>query len=450
MKERKDILGIELPKEAEWVCPGQFSPEDQLKILGITLEEPIGSYKCDFSCLGRSGVCENKWFIKNCVLGGLCYFWRKNCPPETTFPFLVSGFKEGGLVGFRKTTWRHNLDAIWRHIVINFILWKWIFLFYDKENEPQTTSFARFLSRQKEGSQLLNLHHLAYRLQKGSVKINLGEQQPWHKEEQVLLLTIDKNFVFGIESGEVKKTREEQQLHSHNIVSFLMAMRNFKFRVKEDQLTKHSLNWFFLMDTDSQQSWNCNTFIEIRRIPNKLLPYERNHPLGPALRYFRSHMTTQAVHLTTLCFHASKGFLEGGPQEKFSFECLNKVYQLEELVREGRTFWSSWQSSLGVHIGKVLLGLIHYAPRRKQLPIDPATWFKLLEPHKKTFWNFLFFLKTNGEKGKALELISHQLEFLERQGYVSDGKIQKRPDLPAESYCGLKDGLKKLAEAVFA
>lgn len=446
MKEKKDIPDVLLP-EGEWFTPGQFPRGDQMKILALTLDEPIGSYKSDFSCLGGwKGVCDGQ--AQNCILRSLCYFCRKNCP-AAAFSALLREIDDDGPASYQKDLWKHNFYAFWTFIVVNIILWKWVILFYDKENDPQATSFARFLSRQKEGSQLLNLHHLAYRLQKEPVKINLGERQRWHREEHLLYLTIDKNFVFGVEGGESKKTHEEQQLHSHNIVSFLMAMRNFKFRIQEDQLTEHSINWFFLMDTDSQQSWNCGTFVEIRRIPSKLLPYERNHPLGPALRYFRNHMTTQAVHLTTLCFHASEGFLGERPQEKFSFECLDRVYQLEKLAREGRTFWDSWQSSLGVHIGKVLLGLIHYAPRRRQFPIDSAAWFKLLEPHKKTFWNFLFFLKTNGEEKKALELIGHQLEFLERQGYVSDGRIQKRPELPSHTYAGLKDGLKSLAKAVF-
>ena len=447
MKEKKDIPGVELPEGIAWFNPEELSPESQMKILSLTFKEPLGSYKSDFRCLGNQRTyCGKQAQTKNCVMRGFCYFLQRYYP---IFAYRSTG-NDDGLTGHRKEFWRRSLDDMWRLFMRRFVLWKWAILFYHKDGDKEAMEQVNSLLSQKmESALLLHLDAIVDKLQEGRIKINLGERRPWHEEEQLLHLTIDKGFIFGVEGGEGKKLHTEIQLHNHNVVSFLMAMRNFGLKVNEGQLTSHSLSWFFLMDTGDQSGWIYNVLSEVRRTPAKLLWYERRHELGPALRYLRNNLTTEAAYLTTLCFHASEGFLEGPVQEEFSFEVLNRVYELEKLAREGRTFWEGWKDILSRHIGDVFSGLIHYVPRDKKLPISPEQWFDVLKPHKQSFWNFLFFLKED-EKETVLKLIDWELEFLKKHNHLAaDGAIQERPKLPAYDYGGLKDSLKNLAKAVF-
>jgi len=332
----------------------------------------------------------------------------------------------------------------------NLILFHWAKVFYHDHDTEEAKVRARLLAQTKEAMLLFNLERLINEHQQKQVRLDLGEKQPWQNEKHSLYLTIGKDLVFGVEGFIGKATSTETSLDNHNAVTFLMALKNFGFRVEEDQLTSHSLNWLYLLDGSDQFEWTYKALSEVRNQPSKLRRYEKEHPLGPALRYLKDNMTQEAAYLTTLCFQASPAFLEGGLQEKFSFQCLSRVYQLEKLVSEGKSFWNSWETTLVAHIGSIFFGLIRYAPKKKDLPRDPLEWFGILEPHKNDFWNFLFFLETkNGEKERALELIRWEVQFLEKQGYIKDGKIQKRPKLAAHSFSGLKDGLKNLTKAVF-
>lgn len=448
MIQRKEIPGIKLPEKVEWQNPTTFSLQKQLQILKLSLKEPF-AYKSDFSCLGNwKGICGKEKVTKSCILRGFCHFWQNYC---RTFAYseLLMRYAGPAYFSYCKEVWRKNVDRVWPYFVQNFLLRKWAVLFYDCDEEKDADLQIRRLSEKEDTGLLLNLEEIAGRLiEKDPIRINLGRRSSWENEEKILSLTLEKDFVFGI-TGIDEEVGIGRQLHAHRAIMFLLALKWFKFRVKEDQLTSHSLTWFFHLDSDNQVEWIGSILPEIREKPAKLIGHERRNPLGPALRYFRDNFTSEALQLTTLCFEA-KGCLEGPFQEEFSFDVLERVYELEKLAQEGRIFWDGWKNLLYRHIGDILSGLVHYSPKGKKISLSPEWWFDSLKPHKQAFWNFLFFLKEE-ERTTILEAIRFQLEFLARNGNLGqDGAIQARPQLSAYNYGGLRENLKSLASFVFA
>jgi len=146
MKEKKDVLGVELPEGILWFNPEELPPEAQMKILSLTLKEPLGSYKSDFRCLGNwRTYCGKKAQTKNCIMRGFCNFLQRYSP---AFAYRSSG-NDDGLSCCRKEAWRRNLDDLWRYFMRRFVLWKWTVLFYRKDEDVEAMEQVNSLLSQK-------------------------------------------------------------------------------------------------------------------------------------------------------------------------------------------------------------------------------------------------------------------------------------------------------------
>ncbi len=336
----------------------------------------------------------------------------------------------------------------WRTILWE-VLREWVEVFYDCDDGEKRAQVFSLLLKKDAVKKLFDLKQMPNK----KIEVDLGYRKIWNQGQKKLLFLTMEGGIFGVwNPGESGLAECERNLESYATVNFLLAVKSLGLMVQEDHLVQKSVESFFLMDTDYQ--YQCGIALpEIRKKPEKVVSYRRN-TIGPALIHFRRHLTSEALQLATLCFEArqEEEKTRYPIQEAYSFKVLNKVYDLEKLVNEGRPFWDEWKRLLSVHIELVLAGIISYAPKSKIIPLSAQEWFDLLIPRKKQFQNFLFFLpETEGAKSKALDLIGYELSrFVKDRKYVGDdGLILKKPELPAYDYYGMKSGLRSLARAVF-
>jgi len=442
---RKSVPGISLPVNLMWRNPAAFSPIEQLQILKLSLKEPLNTYQSDFDCLGNwKGTCGKESFTRSCILRGFCHFWQERFP-EYSYGEILLGGKTRIDYSAAKTIWRQGLDVVWKGFV-DIILWYWVIKFYDYEPEQPDLVWEKVdsLLDKPEAQTLLNLEKIVEELLAGKrIEINLGSKIFSWEKRAPFYLTLEKDLVFGIKGREEQKERM-----SYQPCQFLLALKYHKIKIRTDQLIKHLQNWFFSVDPEAQGEWVHKVLPEVRADNFKLLSLEKNHPFGPLLRYWKSHYTEATLQLAILVFQAQKGFLEGGIVEEFSEQMLDKIYELEKLKKEGRTFWDNWEMSLYFHIGRIMPLLIFYSKREK-VPISPEKWLEMLKPQKERYFNFLFWLKEE-EKAKVLKLLKDEFDFLIRYKYIGeDGKVNREEigkRLSYSHFVGLKKGLRSLAK----
>jgi hypothetical protein len=377
-------------------------------------------------------------------LRGFCQFWSKYYHGSSCLTSPDPSDRE--FWERNKVFWRAKVNRVWKYFITKIILWKWAIIFYDLDlatEEEVDTQISLFLKK-PEVQELIDLQKIVENLRRDKVvKVDLGIQK--FKEEKSLFLTIEKDFVFGIEG----KTRD------YSAANFLLTLKKWKLKIREDQLIRRLQNWFFdkYADSENQLEWIWSTFIKVREDSLKLLQLEKKHPFGLLFRDWKSKFTPAALTLTILCNEAQHYKWQDTPEdEEFSFQVLAKIYELQKLADEGRTFWDNWKFSLIEHISTILPAIIFYS-RRKRVPVAPENWLSLLMPLKEKYFNFLFWISENAKK-EVLELLKQEINSLIKYKYLGPGgevnqkRLREQSSNPFVGWMGMKRGLRSLAKEI--
>jgi hypothetical protein len=432
-----------------WQNPSFLSPEAQLEVLEVSLKEPLTTYHSDFRCLGEWKDCCGKLqrVTRRCILGGFCQFWSKY--HQSSIYLTSPGPLDSKFWKRNKLLWRINVNRVWEDFITNIVLWNWAIIFYNLNtaSEEEVDDQIDLFLDQPEVRELLDLEGIVEKLQTGKViKVDLGVQD--FEGKKSLLLTIEKGLVFGIEG----KARD------YNIADFLLTLKRWKFKIQKQQLIKHLQNWFFDRHTDprNQQKWIRDTFIKVRENSFRLLQLEKKHPFGLLFRDWKSKFTPAALTLTILCNEAQRHIWQTLEEKEFSFQVLEKIYELQRLTNEGRTFWDNWRQLLSYHIATLIPGIIFFS-RKEKVPVKAEKWVELLIPLKESYFSLLFWVtEHHHHKEKILEVLQEEIDslinchYLSPTGAVNREKFfqtQKQSD-PITSWIPLKRELKRLDKEI--